>query len=63
MENEWKFVSSLLFAGHTIGIWVKAKRNPEDPAKFIFETKAEEMTAPEIKKAKEEHGIDYCTEL
>jgi hypothetical protein len=59
MVNKWTFVSSLIFAGHTIGIWIKATRNPENPAKFLFETKTEEMSQEEITKAREEHGIDY----
>jgi len=59
MEGKWTFVSGIMYAGHNVGVWIKAKRNTEDPAKFIFETKAEEMTQEEITKASKEHGIHY----
>lgn len=59
MENKWKFVSSLIFAGYNVGIWIKAIRDPKDPTKFLFETKAEEMSREEILKAQKENVINY----
>jgi len=59
MENKWSFVAYLRYAGHNVGVWIKPVRRDDDPAKFIFETKAEEMSSEDALKAQKEFGIEH----
>ncbi len=60
VENEWKFLSSLSYAGSHYSIWVRAVISEDGVS---LESRALESTIEEIKEAKENYPITYFTNL